>query len=77
MRRWLLVLVPVVAAGGVGLAILARAHDDPAVVEAPLEPTAQPAPQLIIVDVVGAIAHPGVVRLPATARVLDALLAAG
>jgi len=77
MRRWLLVLVPVVAAGGVGLAILARVHDDPPVIEAPLEPTAQPTPQLIVVDVVGAIAHPGVVRLPAGARVLDALLAAG
>jgi len=30
-----------------------------------------------MVDVVGAIAHPGVVRLPSGSRVLDALLAAG
>lgn len=42
-------------------------------------PAASPnsAPQTILVDVVGAVARPGVVRLPEGARVLDALLAAG
>jgi len=78
MRRWLLVvLVPILAVGGAVTAVVARSHDDPPVVEAAPEATAAPTPQLIVVDVVGAIAHPGVVRLPAGARVLDALLAAG
>ena len=56
---------------------LAGAHDDRPEVQVAAEPTAPPQPQLIVVDVVGAIAHPGVVRLPAGSRVLDALLAAG
>lgn len=77
MRRWLILLVPVVAAFGAVAAVVARAHDEPPAVEAAAEPPAAPTPQVIIVDVVGAIAHPGVVRLPAGARVLDALLAAG
>ncbi len=79
MRRWVLVaLVPILALGAVALAVVARAHDDPPAVEAAVEPAAAPSPQLmVVVDVVGAIAHPGVVRLPAGARVLDALLAAG
>jgi competence protein ComEA len=77
MRRWLLVLVPILALGGAALAVVARSHDDPPTVEAAPETTPAPTPQLIVVDVVGAIAHPGVVRLPAGSRVLDALLAAG
>lgn len=77
MRRWLLLLIPVVAVSGAAIAIVARAHDEPLVVEAPPEPTVAPTPQVIVVDVVGAIARPGVVRLPAGSRVLDALLAAG
>src|SRR2546423_13906560 len=77
MRRWLLLAFPVVAVGGVLLAVVARAHDEPPVVEAAAEPTPAASPQAILVDVVGAIAHPGVVRLPAGSRVLDALLAAG
>src|SRR5437868_9316701 len=55
----------------------ARSTDGPAVVEAPPAPSVAPTPQVIVVDVVGAVAHPGVVRLPSGARVLDALLAAG
>lgn len=77
MRRWLLLLIPVLALGAVAVAVVARSHDDPPAVEAAADPTPAPTPQLIIVDVVGAVAHPGVVRLPAGARVLDALLAAG
>jgi competence protein ComEA len=77
MRRLLLLLVPIVAVSGVALAVVARGHDEPPVVEPAPEPTAAPTPQLIVVDVVGAIARPGVVRLPAGSRVLDALLAAG
>ena len=56
---------------------LAGAHDDRPEVQVAAEPTAPPPPQMVVVDVVGAIAHPGVVRLPAGSRVLDALLAAG
>ena len=77
MRRWLLVLIPIIALGAATAAIVARGHDEPPTVEAAAEPTAAPTPPLIVVDVVGAIAHPGVVRLPAGSRVLDALLAAG
>ena len=77
MRRWLILLIPIVAAFGAVVAVVARAHDEPPAVEAPVETTPAPTPQIIIVDVVGAIAHPGVVRLPAGSRVLDALLAAG
>jgi len=77
MRRWLLVLIPILALGAAASAVVARSHDDAPVVEAAPEATPAPTPQLIVVDVVGAIAHPGVVRLPAGARVLDALLAAG
>ena len=76
MRRWPVILVPAVVLAGTGLALAARAHDDPPTVEAAVDPTPPP-PQMIVVDVVGAVAHPGVVRLPAGARVLDALLAAG
>ncbi len=77
VRRWLVVLIPVVAAGGAAVAFAARAHDEPPVVEALPEPSAAPTAQIIIVDVAGAVARPGVVHLPAGARVLDALVAAG
>jgi competence protein ComEA len=77
VRHWLVLLIALIAVGAAGVAIIARAHDAPPVVEAAPEPTAAPTAPFIIVDVVGAIARPGVVRLPAGARVLDALLAAG
>ena len=77
MRRWLLVALPVLAIGGATLGFAARAGDAPPVVELEPEATAVPTPALIVVDVVGAVARPGVVHLPAGSRVLDALLAAG
>src|SRR5438552_18295368 len=77
MRRWLLVLIPIIALGAATAAIVARGHEEPPTVEVAAEPTAAPTPPLIVVDVVAAIAHPGVVRLPAGSRGLDALLAAG
>ena len=39
-------------------------------------PTRSPEP-LIVVDVAGAVAHPGVYRLAAGSRIVDALIAAG
>jgi competence protein ComEA len=74
--RILLLAVPVLAVAGAAVGLAVRPSDPPPVVEA-TEPPPPPTPALIVVDVVGAIAHPGVVRLPAGSRVLDALLAAG
>lgn len=77
MPRLLLLLVPVLAVAGAGAGVLSRHADAPPVVETP-DPSPPPtsAPTLVV-DVVGAVAHPGVVRLPAGSRVIDALLAAG
>lgn len=43
----------------------------------PASPGSSPAAATLVVDVVGAVAHPGVVRVPQGARVVDALAAAG
>ena len=77
MRRWLLIVAPVIAVLGVAVGVVARSHDEVPVVEAAPAPTVVPTLQLIVVDVAGAVARPGVVRLPGGARVQDALLAAG
>lgn len=45
--------------------------------QAPALPTPSPTPAPIVVDVTGAVAEPGVYTLPAGARVVDALQAAG
>ncbi len=76
MPRLLLLAVPVLAVVGAAIGLATRAPDPPPVVEAPAQPPA-PTPAPIVVDVGGAVAHPGVVRLPAGSRVLDALLAVG
>ncbi len=77
MPRLLLLAIPVLAAAGAGLGLVARPSDPPPVV---IEASATPAPSaptFVIVDVGGAVVRPGVVHLPAGARVIDALAAVG
>ncbi len=75
--RLLVVALPLLAVAGLLAGLAARSPEPVPVVETPpATPAPTPLP-LILVDVVGAVAHPGVVRLPAGSRVLDALLAAG
>src|SRR5207253_850023 len=79
MRRPILVLL---AVGLVAVVVLtlSRLHSGDgqavAVVEDTPAPTHSPEP-LAVVDVSGAVAHPGVYRLAAGSRIVDALIAAG
>jgi competence protein ComEA len=79
MRRPILILLAFAAVAVVALT-LARLHGggDQAVVvvEDTPAPTRSPEPP-VVVDVAGAVAHPGVYRLAAGARIADALAAAG
>jgi competence protein ComEA len=68
----LLVLVGALA----GLA-LRSAPEPPPQIELPDEEPAESAPAFIVVDVAGAVARPGVFRLPAGSRVVDAIAQAG
>jgi competence protein ComEA len=76
----LLFVLAALAAGG-AIALSCAVRTAPRAVAAELttptpEPSATATPTLVV-DVQGAIAHPGVYRLPAGARVSDALAAAG
>jgi competence protein ComEA len=77
--RPLLVATTVVLLAGASL-LAARLHagaqPEIAVVEEVPPPSSTPDP-LLVVDVAGAVARPGVYQLPAGARVVDALRAAG
>src|SRR3989449_4462046 len=79
MRRPFLVLLAI-ALGAVVVLPLSRLHSGDgqavAVVEDTPAPTHSPEP-LAVVDVAGAVAHPGVYHLAAGSRIVDALLAAG
>jgi len=75
VRRTILILLAIAAVAAVALT-LARLHGGDAqpvvVVEDTLAPTRSPEPP-IVVDVAGAVAHPGVYRLTAGSRIADAL----
>jgi competence protein ComEA len=79
MRRPILILLAIAAVAVVALTLV-RLHggDGQAVVvvEDTPAPTRTPEP-LIVVDVAGAVARPGVYRLAAGSRIADALTAAG
>src|SRR5439155_3730793 len=79
MRRTSLILVAIAVVAVVALTV-ARLHPSDgqavAVVEDLPAPARSPEP-LIVVDVAGAVAKPGVYRLVAGSRIVDALLAAG
>lgn len=79
MRRPVLILAGIAAIAVVILAV-ARVHGGDGqtvvVIEDTPSPTRSPEP-LIVVDVAGAVAHPGVYRLAPGSRIADALIAAG
>jgi competence protein ComEA len=79
MRRPILIVLAIAAVAVLALAFVRLHHgaeETVVVVEDTPAPTRSPEPQ-IVVDVVGAVVHPGVYRLGAGSRIADALTAAG
>lgn len=80
MRRPILLVLVAIAAVAVAVFALARLHGGDGqtvmVVEDTPAPTRSSEPP-IVVDVAGAVVHPGVYRLAAGSRIADALAAAG
>lgn len=80
MPRPILVAIGALAAAGLALAVVARVASPPAAaieIAPAQEVPPQATPALVVVDIGGAVGRPGVLRLPAGSRVLDALAAAG
>lgn len=78
MPRPVLLAIALLVALGVASTVAGRLLAPPAATIEIAEATAAPAmPPHVLVDVAGAVARPGVVRLPAGARVIDAIAGAG
>lgn len=80
MPRPILIAIGALAAAGLVLAIVGRFVSPPAAaIEISGAPSSTPStsPSLVVVDIGGAVARAGVLRLPQGSRVIDALVAAG
>ena len=77
MPRLFLLAIPVLAAAGLVAGVLARDDGPPPALDAAPSPSVVPTAPPLVVDVAGAVARPGVVRLPGGSRVIDAIAAAG